>query len=63
MENVAYLLFFISIIGIMFLLATLIFGGHLEYNSGLSMKITIILALSYLAFKSYLWIKQIKEDE
>jgi hypothetical protein len=63
MENIAYLLFFLSLISILFILATIIAVGDWNFNADLRLKIYIIFALGYLAFKSYLWIKEIKKGE
>ncbi|MFK4925908.1 hypothetical protein ACI1TM_04360 [Lactococcus garvieae] len=61
MENIAYLLFFLSLIGIFFVLATIVAVGDYSFNAGFRSKIYIIFALGFLAYRSYLWVKEIKK--
>ena len=57
MENITYLLFFLSIISILFIIATMIVAGDLSFNAGFRQKISLILVLSYLSLKCFLWLK------
>lgn len=62
LENIAYLLFFLSLIGVFFILATIVAVGDFTFNAGLRSKIYIIFSLVFLAYRSYLWIKKIKKN-
>lgn len=62
LENIAYLLFFLNLIGVFFILATIVAVGDFTFNAGLRSKIYIIFSLGFLAYRSYLWIKKIKKD-
>lgn len=57
----AYTLITISIIGILLILVT--FFIEFKYLPLTSTKIGLILAFSYLGYKSYRWLKILKKEE
>jgi len=56
-------LFFLSLIGVFFILATIVAVGNFSFDAGFRAKLYIIFALGFLAYRSYLWLKEIKKGK
>lgn len=61
MENIAYLSFLTSIIGILFMCGSSILSGNIG-GMFMVVKNPITLALMFLAIRSFLWLKQRKKE-